>query len=258
MVSKALAVHRSSPRDNRSYLFFRQQPTRLLPLFDAMIDWIKNIFLHYKFIEDKLQAFGFLRQDEAFILRKTLQGSGFQLTVRVNGEEVTTEVTDPVSDELYTLYLYNAATGSFVGKIRNAVEETLLEIRRQCCIPHVFKSSQAQALIAFVREKYSDELEFLWERFPQYAVWRRKDTGKWYGVLLTVQSNKLGIAKEGKVEILDFRVPADHLRELLCREGFLPAYHMNKKHWCTAVLDGTVDTKILCELLDVSYQLAIK
>ena len=130
-----------------------------------------------------------------FFCKKTLPDSGFQLTIRVTGQEVTTEVTDPVSDEPYTLYLYNAAKGSFVGKIRKAVEETLLEVREQCCVPHIFRSSQAQTLISFVRKKYGDELEFLWERFPKNAVWRRKDTGKWYGALLTVSKRQAGHRK---------------------------------------------------------------
>ena len=53
-------------------------------------------------------------------------------------------------------------------------------------------------------------------------------------------------------------MPADLLQELLCREGFLPAYHMNKKHWCTAILDGTVEDQSLFELLQTSYHLAKK
>ena len=80
-----------------------------------MIDWIDKIFSNYRFLEDKLESFGFLQKDNVFLLQKTLPDSGFQLMIRVTGQEVTTEVTDPVSDEPYTLYLYNAAKGSFVG-----------------------------------------------------------------------------------------------------------------------------------------------
>ena len=38
---------------------------------------------------------------------------------------------------------------------------------------------------------YCDELEFLWQKFPDNAVWRRKDNKKWYGALLTVSKEKL-------------------------------------------------------------------
>jgi len=34
-----------------------------------------------------------------------------------------------------------------------------------------------------------------------------------------------------------------------------PGYHMNKKHWNTLVLDGSVPTKLVRELIDHSYDL---
>lgn len=50
---------------------------------------------------------------------------------------------------------------------------------------------------------YQDELEFLWKRFPDNAVYRRKDTGKWYGAMLTISKQKLGLDSSEKVVILD-------------------------------------------------------
>ncbi|MBF1202590.1 MAG: MmcQ/YjbR family DNA-binding protein, partial [Fusobacterium periodonticum] len=35
-----------------------------------------------------------------------------------------------------------------------------------------------------------------------------------------------------------------------------PAYHMNKKHWCTICLDGTVELEKIYNLIDISYELA--
>ncbi|MFT3747451.1 MAG: MmcQ/YjbR family DNA-binding protein [Agriterribacter sp.] len=35
----------------------------------------------------------------------------------------------------------------------------------------------------------------------------------------------------------------------------LPGYHMNKKHWNTIVIDGSVSTKLLKEWIDHSYEL---
>ncbi|MBM3434919.1 MAG: MmcQ/YjbR family DNA-binding protein [Bacteroidetes bacterium] len=36
-----------------------------------------------------------------------------------------------------------------------------------------------------------------------------------------------------------------------------PGYHMNKKHWNTVVVDGTVKDKLLYKWIDDSYQLVI-
>lgn len=38
----------------------------------------------------------------------------------------------------------------------------------------------------------------------------------------------------------------------------LPGWHMNKKHWNTIVVDGTVSSKIILEWIDHSYELVNK
>ncbi|MFM9019747.1 MAG: MmcQ/YjbR family DNA-binding protein [Sediminibacterium sp.] len=43
------------------------------------------------------------------------------------------------------------------------------------------------------------------------------------------------------------------LREMY--EGIVPGYHMNKKHWNTVILDGSVPDKLVRELIDHSYEL---
>jgi len=37
-----------------------------------------------------------------------------------------------------------------------------------------------------------------------------------------------------------------------------PGYHMNKKHWNTIVVDGSVSVKLLKEWIDHSYELVVK
>jgi predicted DNA-binding protein (MmcQ/YjbR family) len=41
-------------------------------------------------------------------------------------------------------------------------------------------------------------------------------------------------------------------------EAITPGYHMNKKHWNSVRLDGPVPSKLICELIDHSYQLVVK
>jgi predicted DNA-binding protein (MmcQ/YjbR family) len=38
----------------------------------------------------------------------------------------------------------------------------------------------------------------------------------------------------------------------------LPGYHMDKKHWNTVMMDGTVDDGIVKEWIDQSYDLVLK
>lgn len=37
--------------------------------------------------------------------------------------------------------------------------------------------------------------------------------------------------------------------------GVTPGYHMNKKHWNTVMIDGSVPDKLVTEWIDLSYQL---
>jgi predicted DNA-binding protein (MmcQ/YjbR family) len=57
---------------------------------------------------------------------------------------------------------------------------------------------------------------------------------------------------------LQFNVKCDPEKAVELREEFhcvLPGYHMNKKHWNTIVVDGSVSTKQLKEWIDHSYNL---
>jgi predicted DNA-binding protein (MmcQ/YjbR family) len=35
----------------------------------------------------------------------------------------------------------------------------------------------------------------------------------------------------------------------------LPGYHMNKKHWITVLMDGSLPDKLICQWIDNSYEL---
>lgn len=59
---------------------------------------------------------------------------------------------------------------------------------------------------------------------------------------------------------LRFNVKCDPDKALELREEFscvLPGYHMNKKHWNTVVVDGSVSSKQLKEWIDHSYELVV-
>ena len=61
-------------------------------------------------------------------------------------------------------------------------------------------------------------------------------------------------------EQLSFNVKCDPAKAIELREEFgcvLPGYHMNKKHWNTIVVDGSVSSKQLKEWIDWSYDLVL-
>lgn len=59
-------------------------------------------------------------------------------------------------------------------------------------------------------------------------------------------------------EDLRFNIKCDPDKAIELREEHgcvLPGYHMNKKHWNTVVVDGSVSNQLLKEWIDHSYNL---
>jgi predicted DNA-binding protein (MmcQ/YjbR family) len=60
---------------------------------------------------------------------------------------------------------------------------------------------------------------------------------------------------------LRFNVKCNPELALELREQYasvLPGYHMNKKHWNTIIVDGTISSKLIKEWIDHSYGLVSK
>jgi len=60
---------------------------------------------------------------------------------------------------------------------------------------------------------------------------------------------------------LQFNVKSDPEKITELRERYdavKPGYHMNKNHWNTVVVDGSIPEKLLREMIDESYLLIIK
>jgi predicted DNA-binding protein (MmcQ/YjbR family) len=41
-------------------------------------------------------------------------------------------------------------------------------------------------------------------------------------------------------------------------EAVQPGYHMNKQHWNTVLLDGSLPDELVCDLIDHSYKLVVQ
>ena len=206
-----------------------------------------------------LLEYGFREENGIRSRTSDILNGQFRLTVFLTESGgVKTQVIDLSSGDEYVLYRVAGAQGTFVGKVREAVEKELTEIAEHCFEPDVFKSEQAKLVIQYVRKTYRDELQFLWKRFPENAVYRRQDNAKWYAALLTVPQCKLGLADDSIVEIIDLRSDPAEIGSLIDGKRYFPGYHMNKKHWITVRLDGSVSSEEIFRRINDSYQLALK
>lgn len=215
-----------------------------------------EIIKRKKLIPEKLLACGFEKNGEFFQYFTEIRNGEFTLMIQIGMDgTIDTNLVENETGEAYILYK-TGASGTYVGEIRTAIEEVLYDIVRQCYETSIFKTEQSQMIINFVIEQYGDELEFLWEKFPDNAVWRRKDNKKWYGAILTVAGKKVGLETEKIEEIIDLRMNPAEADLILSRKNYYPGWHMNKKSWYTIVLNGSVPNEELKEKIMESYDLA--
>ncbi len=206
----------------------------------------------------KLIKYGFQKEDERFVYRKDILGGDFTFNVFVSGFDTYLEVIDNFTGEEYALVFVKSTVGAFVGSIREECERIFNDIILKCYEKHIFKTDYAYAVMSYIEKTYGVEAEFLWEETPNNAIFRDTASKKWFVALLTVAREKIGLEGGGNAEILDLKGREEDISAFLNTNKYLPAYHMNKKHWYTVVLDGSVKLEEIFKRIDESFKLVAK
>lgn len=219
---------------------------------------MENIFKNKKLIPHKLKEFGFKKNGNKFFCQEKIMNDEFLVKIEISEPNIVkTQTVETESGELYTLHLTDS-DGTFVGKVREEYNNLLQKIAQNCFENTVFKFKNTYKVIDYIKNKYGDDVEYLWEKFPDNAVARRSDNSKWYLAILTVGKNRLGFDSDELVEVIDLRADKDALPELIKQDNIFPGYHMNKKHWISILLDGSADINEIYRYIDESYILAKK
>lgn len=107
----------------------------------------------------------------------------------------------------------------------------------------------------YIAQAYGVAADYPWPDTPEYAVYRHTDNRKWFAVVMDIPKRYLGLADEGRIDIMNLKCPYATISTLLGEKGFYPAYHMNKYCWISLALDGSVEAETVKELLALSYSL---
>jgi len=216
-------------------------------------NFIKNKKIDFK----KLEEFGFKLINKSYYYYASLLKNQFKMTIKINlDNSIFTEIIDTETNEPYVLHLLETKRSGYSEKVYKEYSEVLEKIKKECFEDEIFKANYAKEIINYIKNKYGDELEFLWEKSPKNAVVRRKSSNKWYAVILTVSKRKLNLDSDEIIEVINLHNSPEEIEKLIDNKKYFPAYHMNKKHWCTICLDGTVELKEIYKLIDISYELA--
>lgn len=222
----------------------------------------------------ELKEYGFSEAPEGFLYEEDLLAGAFRAHVMVHmegshavsfadGSCVSGDVTDADTGESYIPLRIERQVGTFAAEVRKAYRELLEDIAAHCFYEQQFLGVQTERLAASIESLYGDRPEHLFEKYPDIAVFRDPRAKKWYGAVMAVQAGQLQTKEKAgrydakaSVEIMNLKLAPENVERLQKVPGYYPAYHMNKKHWITVLLDGTLPDEDILALIAESHTLA--
>ena len=199
-------------------------------------------------------AYGFSRTEAGLELKKELPGVGLYAVFVIAGKSFEVNVFDADTDEEYLPFNVLDNITGFVTGIREQVEDLVQEIKEKCLL----NSNMKLRLMEYCERKFGTEPETPWEDSPDAYTFKTAKRNKWYALFMTIPYKSLGLVAKGTLDVVNIKLPPEKVLDLIDRVHFYPAYHMNKKHWITIVLDKEVDEPLVQQLLEESYGLVEK
>ena len=219
----------------------------------------QKVFSRRRFRTKSLAEYGFINMDSCYSLSKEFMDGDFTAEIRVyeNGNVIGRVMDNMIDEEYIPLRMPNYA-GAFVGSVRTAYEELLLDIADKCCADVAFVSDQSNRIAAMILDKYSVEPDFPWDEgeHEPSGVFRHGSNNKWFGLIMNIDRRHLDKnAAEETVDVINLKADENKTVFLHKIRGIYPAYHMNHKKWISVVLDDTLDDRDVMDLVDESFRL---
>ncbi len=112
-----------------------------------------------------------------------------------------------------------------------------------------------EKVLKWAQDTYGTLPESLWAKTPEDVVLRHESNKKWYAILMKVRRSVLGSESDDIVDIINVKCDTLQIDLLSQQQGFYHGYHMNKNHWLTILLDGTVPLEAVCGLIEQSFEM---
>lgn len=217
----------------------------------------EEIFKRYIIEFEKLEAFGFKKEKENYLISKYIFNNTLRIDIKITTEGIISgNIYDLEFNDLYTNYRMEEK-GEYANLVRGEFENFLREIRDNCTSKKNFVFNQTNRIAYLIEKKYQDKPIFPWTNSLEHGVFKNPNNGKWYALIMYIKRNK--IAKgDDYVEVLNIKLAEEKIAKLLLRKGFYRAYHMNKEKWITIILDDTISDEEIMEYIDESYQFTQK
>lgn len=120
------------------------------------------------------------------------------------------------------------------------------------------KLTGAELLTRILDELEKNEhaiLEKPWQKFPDYITAKEPLSGKRFVIFMNVPGDRIGLADGSDVQIMNVKADPDFISLIAGNDGYAPAYHMNKEHWLSVRLDGSVPYDEVMSLIRHSFEM---
>ena len=115
-----------------------------------------------------------------------------------------------------------------------------------------------EELAAYLTDTYNSEGEHLFAKYPSFLVFRHSGNKKWFAVIMDIPRKNLKLPGEGETQVVNLKCDTRLIGSFREETGIFPGWHMNKAHWLSVALDGTVEDEKIRFLADMSYELTKK
>lgn len=113
-------------------------------------------------------------------------------------------------------------------------------------------------LAAYLTDTYNATGEQLFARYPSFHVFRHHGNQKWFAVIMDIPMKNLGLSGDREISVVNLKCDTRMIGSFREEPGIFPGWHMNKAHWLSVALDGTVEDDKIKFLVDMSYELTRK
>jgi len=110
-------------------------------------------------------------------------------------------------------------------------------------------------LESYLADTYSTQGEHLFAKYPSFLVFRHNGNQKWFAVIMDIPRKNLGLSDDGEISVVNLKCDTRLIGSFREEPGIFPGWHMNKDHWLSAALDGSVEDEKIKFLVDMSYEL---
>ena len=218
-----------------------------------------DIFLKFSPDFDKLLDYGFIKKNNNYYFEQYFLNNSFKSAITISATgDISGTVYDIENDDEFLPLRVENQEGSFVGEVKNAYSDVLIDIRNKCFTKNYFISVQGNRITNLIYKKYKDRPLFLWDDTPSAGVFKNPQSLKWYGIIMYISRKKLGEYAEEMVEVMNLKLDKEEIPNLIKQPGFYPAYHMNKKYWITLTLDNTLNDNTIMHYVEESHKYTIK